>query len=82
VVLGVYFLILQGLEYGTSYYSIASGAYGRVFFFGTGFHGMHVCLGAIILRVRALRLKRNLLTSQSVSTSVVEPGEAGRGLRL
>lgn len=64
VVLGIYFLILQGLEYRTSYYSIARGAYGRIFFFGTGFHGMHVCLGAIILSVRALRLKRGLLTSQ------------------
>jgi len=47
VILGAYFLSLQGIEYLASYYSIASGAYGSVFFFGTGFHGLHVCLGAI-----------------------------------
>jgi heme/copper-type cytochrome/quinol oxidase subunit 3 len=64
VVLGSYFLLLQGFEYATSYYSISRGAYGRIFFFGTGFHGMHVCLGAIMLTVRAIRLKKNLLTSQ------------------
>jgi len=64
VVLGFYFLLMQGLEYKTSYYSISSGIYGRVFFFGTGFHGLHVCLGAIILTVTGLRLKEILINSQ------------------
>lgn len=64
IVLGVYFLRLQGMEYSTSTYSIASGAYGRVFFFGTGFHGLHVCLGALMLFGRAYRVATNLVNSQ------------------
>jgi len=63
VLLGSYFLILQGIEYSAASYSISTGAYGRVFFFGTGFHGLHVCLGGIILIVRALRLNEILIRS-------------------
>lgn len=54
--LGLYFLILQAIEYYYSRFSISSGAYGRIFFFGTGFHGLHVCLGIIILIVSRLRV--------------------------
>lgn len=64
VFLGLYFLILQGIEYSASRYRISTGAYGRVFFFGTGFHGLHVCLGGIMLTVRALRLSNILITSR------------------
>lgn len=63
VFLGIYFLILQGFEYSISFFSMSSGAYGRVFFFGTGFHGLHVCLGAIILIVRRIRVIKNLISS-------------------
>jgi cytochrome c oxidase subunit 3 len=49
--LGVYFLFLQGWEYCFSCFSISSGVFGRVFFMGTGFHGLHVCLGLRILLV-------------------------------
>lgn len=54
--LGIYFLGLQGTEYSLATFRIRRGVYGRVFFFGTGFHGFHVCLGVLILIVRALRL--------------------------
>lgn len=63
VVLGVYFLVLQGIEYSAAAYSISSGVYGRVFFFGTGFHGLHVCLGGIMLIVRSLRIRSILINS-------------------
>jgi len=63
VLLGFYFLRLQVIEYSASSYIISSGAYGRVFFFGTGFHGLHVCLGGIILIIRRLRLRRILINS-------------------
>lgn len=63
VILGVYFLSLQGVEYLAASFSMASGSYGRVFFFGTGFHGSHVFLGAIILIVRVLRTACNLNSS-------------------
>jgi cytochrome c oxidase subunit 3 len=64
VVLGVYFLTLQGVEYYSATFSVARGAYGRIFFFGTGFHGLHVCLGALILLVSSWRLWGQLLTTQ------------------
>lgn len=54
--LGLYFLILQLSEYYLSAFNISSRAFGRIFFFGTGFHGLHVCLGIIILIVRATRI--------------------------
>lgn len=49
IVLGFYFLYLQGLEYSETQFSISDGVYGRVFFIATGFHGMHVTVGAIFL---------------------------------
>jgi len=64
VLLGTYFLFLQYVEYKTSYYTISSGVYGRVFFFGTGFHGLHVCLGVTMLIVSNARLYANLISSQ------------------
>jgi cytochrome c oxidase subunit 3 len=54
--LGLYFLRLQAIEYYYSFFSISSGIYGSVFFFGTGFHGLHVCLGIIMLLVRRRRV--------------------------
>jgi len=61
--LGLYFLVLQGVEYSAASYSISTGVYGRIFFFGTGFHGLHVCLGGVILIVSGIRLRRMLLSS-------------------
>jgi len=56
VLLGLYFVCLQGIEYSEASYSIHSRVYGSLFFFGTGFHGLHVCLGAAILIVSSLRV--------------------------
>lgn len=63
VLLGVYFLRLQAIEYSLSFFSIGRGAYGRVFFFGTGFHGLHVCLGVVMLAVSNWRLFSSLVSS-------------------
>lgn len=49
VVLGVYFMIMQYLEYDESQFTIADGVYGRTFFIATGFHGMHVFVGTTFL---------------------------------
>lgn len=62
-ILGFYFLRLQGIEYFYSSFTLSSGMYGRVFFFGTGFHGLHVCLGMIILIVRAIRISNNIINN-------------------
>jgi heme/copper-type cytochrome/quinol oxidase subunit 3 len=63
-ILGFYFLTLQGIEYYYSTFSISSRVFGRIFFFGTGFHGLHVCLGIIILLVRAIRVYNNIMSRQ------------------
>jgi heme/copper-type cytochrome/quinol oxidase subunit 3 len=62
--LGLYFLSLQGIEYYYSTFRISSRVYGSVFFFGTGFHGLHVCLGMIILMTSAFRVISNTMTNQ------------------
>lgn len=53
--LGVLFLLCQAYEYYHAYHelnlTLRSGVYGSTFFLLTGFHGMHVTLGTIMLIV-------------------------------
>lgn len=60
VALGVSFLYFQVHEYIHAYHALnltlGSGIYGSTFFMLTGFHGMHVTLGTIMLTVITLRL--------------------------
>lgn len=60
IVLGCIFLVLQVEEYIHAYQemglTLQSGIYGNTFFLLTGFHGMHVTLGTIILIVLFLRV--------------------------
>ncbi|TFH51004.1 MAG: cytochrome c oxidase subunit 3 [Lysobacterales bacterium] len=55
VALGVTFLCVQGYEFYHAYHALnltlGSGAYGSTFFMLTGFHGLHVTIGAIMLAV-------------------------------
>ena len=59
VVLGAIFMVLQGVEYKEAYthlgLTLGSGIYGTTFFMLTGFHGMHVTIGAIILLIILFR---------------------------
>ena len=59
VLLGALFLFFQAEEYIHAYtelnLTLGSGIYGSTFFMLTGFHGMHVTLGAIMLAVIWLR---------------------------
>nr|QXX99481.1 cytochrome c oxidase subunit 3 [Laevapex fuscus] len=57
VMLGLYFLYLQYGEYSETMFSIADGIYGSCFFMATGFHGMHVAVGATFLLVCLIRMK-------------------------
>ncbi len=62
VALGAVFLYFQVHEYHLAYtelgLTLGSGIYGSTFFMLTGFHGMHVTLGAIMLVVIMLRCMR------------------------
>jgi len=57
--LGFLFVGLQAFEYYEAYahlnLKMTTGIYGSTFFMLTGFHGFHVCLGAIMLLVVMLR---------------------------
>ena len=59
-VLGFVFVYLQGAEYIEAYehmnLKLSTGIYGSTFFMLTGFHGMHVTLGAIMLTIIWLRV--------------------------
>lgn len=60
ILLGCIFLVLQVEEYIVAYREmglmLSSGVYGNTFFLLTGFHGMHVTLGTIMLIVMFLRI--------------------------
>lgn len=59
VVLGVLFVIFQFEEYYESSYTIADSVCGSLFYMSTGFHGIHVMLGTVILIVSLVRLTIN-----------------------
>ena len=56
VILGVYFTILQAIEYYEASFRIADSIYGATFFVATGFHGLHVLVGTTFLIVCLKRL--------------------------
>ena len=64
--LGVVFLCLQASEYHHAYtalgLTLGSGAYGATFFMLTGFHGLHVAIGATVLAVILVRSLRGDFT--------------------
>ena len=49
IILGWLFLFFQIFEYNILIFSFIDSIFGRIFFLGTGFHGLHVLLGRIIL---------------------------------
>ncbi len=69
VVLGAIFLYYQVHEYAEAYgelnLTMGSGIYGSTFFMLTGFHGMHVTLGAIMLFVITIRAAKGHFTAEN-----------------
>lgn len=49
VVLAIVFTALQGIEYSVSSFTISDGTFGSCFYFGTGFHGLHVIIGTAFI---------------------------------
>jgi cytochrome c oxidase subunit III len=68
IILGFTFLGFQAHEYAEAYehlnLTLGSGVYGSTFFMLTGFHGLHVTLGAIMLTVIWLRCAKGHFTKE------------------
>jgi len=69
-ILGFSFVALQAHEYGEAYRELglrlSTGIYGSTFFMLTGFHGLHVTIGAIMLTIiwlRTLKATSHLLAT-------------------
>lgn len=60
--LAIAFTIFQVIEYKVSSFTLSDGIFGSSFFFGTGFHGLHVIIGTIFLSVGLWRLLNYQLT--------------------
>jgi cytochrome c oxidase subunit 3 len=69
VALGFLFVLCQAIEYHEAYsemgLTLGSGIYGSTFFMLTGFHGFHVCVGAIILSVVLFRSAKGHFTPEN-----------------
>jgi cytochrome c oxidase subunit 3 len=67
-ILGFLFVALQATEYHEAYrdlgLKLSTGIYGSTFFMLTGFHGLHVTIGAIMLAVIWLRVLSGHFTPQ------------------
>lgn len=49
ILLGLFFLLNQIIEFNLCFFTISNWAFCSIFFFGTGFHGFHVFVGLIFL---------------------------------
>ena len=69
VALGLVFLGFQAYEYYHSYndlnLKLTTGIYGSTFFMLTGFHGLHVTLGATMLIVILIRAMKGHFTEEN-----------------
>ncbi|MBS0349844.1 MAG: cytochrome c oxidase subunit 3 [Proteobacteria bacterium] len=68
ILLGIAFLCLQAHEYWDAYHlkqlKLSAGIYGTTFFMLTGFHGLHVTIGSIMLIVILWRMLKGDFNSQ------------------
>ena len=49
VILGLIFTFFQGIEYFAARFTFACSSFSSVYFIGTGFHGLHVIIGTVLL---------------------------------
>lgn len=56
LILGILFIILQGIEYKNSINNIQDSIYSNIFFTITGLHGLHVLLGIIYIYIAYIRI--------------------------
>jgi cytochrome c oxidase subunit 3 len=65
LVLAILFIIYQWTEYSIARFNINDSVFGSVFYFGTGFHGLHVLLGTIALFYNFEKLTAGELSGSS-----------------
>lgn len=63
IVLGLYFTLLQAIEYFISSFTMRDRVFGSTFFIATGFHGLHVLIGTLFLIVCFIRALGSSFTS-------------------
>jgi cytochrome c oxidase subunit 3 len=51
IILAIVFTAFQVVEYTVSSFTISDGTFGSCFYFGTGFHGLHVMIGTAFISV-------------------------------
>lgn len=61
VALGITFSYLQLIEYFFASFTFSCSCYSSVYFLGTGFHGIHVLVGRILLLVCLVRFSKTLI---------------------
>ncbi|KAJ5798640.1 hypothetical protein N7457_000004 (mitochondrion) [Penicillium paradoxum] len=66
IILAVIFTFFQGVEYSVSSFTISDSVYGSCFYFGTGFHGLHVIIGTAFLAITI-----TLVTNQVYYTDIL-----------
>ena len=64
VALGAIFLYLQMHEYAEAAFTMDSGIYGSTFYMLTGFHGLHVTMGTIMLLIILFRVMKGHFSSK------------------
>lgn len=62
--LGLVFTLLQAYEYKNAIFSMSDASFGSIFFTITGFHGVHVIAGTIILAVSIKRAFKGVLRKE------------------
>nr|YP_010175194.1 cytochrome c oxidase subunit III [Olidiana tongmaiensis]QSJ61399.1 cytochrome c oxidase subunit III [Olidiana tongmaiensis] len=56
IILGIYFSMIQAIEYYEATFCISDSIYGSTFFLITGFHGIHVIIGTMFIMVTMKRM--------------------------
>nr|YP_009708261.1 cytochrome c oxidase subunit III [Paracolopha morrisoni]QEV85460.1 cytochrome c oxidase subunit III [Paracolopha morrisoni] len=62
IILSIYFLILQMIEYKQATFTFSDSIFGSSFYMATGFHGLHVLIGTLYLLINLIRLIKNQIS--------------------
>ncbi|MCI0530695.1 MAG: cytochrome c oxidase subunit 3, partial [candidate division Zixibacteria bacterium] len=69
LLLGIVFLSIQGYEWGYlksfDEFTLKNGTFGTTFYMMTGFHGLHVSMGLVLLAMTFVRLQLGHFTPQN-----------------